>query len=79
MGVIASTALTEPGAGSDAGALSTTPSGWLRKKSGDYVLDGVKQFASGAQHRTLMVTARTGAEESARRVGVHRRKRAHRG
>ncbi|EUA52656.1 acyl-CoA dehydrogenase, N-terminal domain protein [Mycobacterium xenopi 3993] len=43
MDVVASYCLTEPGAGSDASALSTR----AVKEGGDYVLDGVKQFISG--------------------------------
>ncbi|MBJ7264211.1 MAG: acyl-CoA dehydrogenase family protein [Burkholderiaceae bacterium] len=50
--------LTEPGAGSDAGALSTTA-----KRLGDtYVLNGSKAFISGAGATdVLVVMARTGA------------------
>ena len=72
MDVIASYCLTEPGAGSDAGALSTR----AVKQGGDYVLDGVKQFISGAGASDVyVVMARTGAEaRSARNIGVHRRK-----
>src|ERR1700733_4173498 len=44
MDAIASYCLTEPGAGSDAGALRTR----AVTQGGDYVLDGVKQFISGA-------------------------------
>src|SRR3984893_9509189 len=59
MDVIASYCLTEPGAGSDAGALSTR----AVKQGGDYVLDGVKQFISGAGASDVyVVMARTGAE-----------------
>src|ERR1700737_1561553 len=58
MDVIASYCLTEPGAGSDAGALSTR----AVKQGGDYVLDGVKQFISGAGASDVsVVMARTGA------------------
>jgi alkylation response protein AidB-like acyl-CoA dehydrogenase len=59
MEVIASYCLTEPGAGSDAGALRTRA-----VKDGDhYVLDGVKQFISGAGSSDVyIVMARTGAE-----------------
>src|SRR6476469_3641137 len=59
MGLIASYCLTEPGAGSDAGALRTKA-----VRDGDhYVLDGVKQFISGAGVSDLyVVMARTGAE-----------------
>lgn len=54
---IASYCLTEPGAGSDAGALSTR----AVKNGSDYVVDGVKQFISGAGTSDLyVVMARTG-------------------
>src|ERR1700722_11870556 len=43
MELIASYCLTEPGAGSDAAALTTR----ARRDGDDYVLDGVKQFISG--------------------------------
>src|ERR1700757_3687033 len=59
MDVIASYCLTEPGAGSDASALSTR----AVKQGGDYVLDGVKQFISGAGVSDVyVVMARTGGE-----------------
>src|ERR1700742_5222991 len=59
MDVIASYCLTEPGAGSDAGALSTR----AVKQGSDYVLDGVKQFISGAGASDVyVVMARTGGE-----------------
>src|ERR1700722_3066406 len=59
MDVIASYCLTEPGAGSDAGALSTR----AVTQGGDYVLDGVKQFISGAGVSDVyVVMARTGGE-----------------
>lgn len=56
---IASYCLTEPGAGSDAAALRTKA-----VQDGDhYVLDGVKQFISGAGVSDVyVVMARTGAE-----------------
>ena len=56
---IASYCLTEPGAGSDAAALRTKA-----VRNGDhYVLDGVKQFISGAGVSDLyVVMARTGAD-----------------
>ncbi|BBX71871.1 acyl-CoA dehydrogenase family protein [Mycolicibacterium psychrotolerans] len=59
MDAIASYCLTEPGAGSDAGALRTKA-----VRSGDeWVLDGVKQFISGAGASDVyIVMARTGAE-----------------
>lgn len=57
MNLIASYCLTEPGAGSDAGALTTR----ARRDGGDYVLDGVKQFISGAGASDVyLVMARTG-------------------
>jgi alkylation response protein AidB-like acyl-CoA dehydrogenase len=60
MDVIASYCLTEPGAGSDASALSTR----AVKERGDYVLDGVKQFISGAGASDVyVVMARTGGPE----------------
>ena len=49
MDPIASYCLTEPGAGSDASALSTR----AVKQGGDYVLDGVKQFISRPGPRCL--------------------------
>ena len=57
MDVIASYCLTEPGAGSDAAALSTR----AVQRGNDYVLDGVKQFISGAGASDVyVVMARTG-------------------
>ncbi|GAA4751243.1 acyl-CoA dehydrogenase family protein [Gordonia alkaliphila] len=54
---IASYCLTEPGAGSDAAALTTR----ARRDGDDYVLDGVKQFISGGGRSDLyVVMARTG-------------------
>jgi alkylation response protein AidB-like acyl-CoA dehydrogenase len=59
MDVIASYCLTEPGAGSDASALSTR----AVQQGGDYVLDGVKQFISGAGVSDVyVVMARTGGD-----------------
>lgn len=59
MELIASYCLTEPGAGSDAAALRTRA-----VRDGDcYVLDGVKQFISGAGTSDVyVVMARTGAD-----------------
>ncbi|OBK73163.1 acyl-CoA dehydrogenase family protein [Mycobacterium sp. 1164985.4] len=59
MELIASYCLTEPGAGSDASALRTKA-----VRDGDhYVLDGVKQFISGAGASDLyVVMARTGGD-----------------
>ncbi len=51
--------LTEPGAGSDAAALKTR----ARRDGDHYVLDGVKQFISGAGSSDVyVVMARTGAD-----------------
>jgi alkylation response protein AidB-like acyl-CoA dehydrogenase len=59
MDVIASYCLTEPGAGSDASALRTR----AVRHGGDYVVDGVKQFISGAGASDVyVVMARTGAD-----------------
>ncbi len=57
MELIASYCLTEPAAGSDAAALATRG----RRDGGDYLLDGVKQFISGAGASDVyLVMARTG-------------------
>jgi alkylation response protein AidB-like acyl-CoA dehydrogenase len=64
MEAIASYCLTEPGAGSDAGALRTKA---VREgsKGGDFVIDGVKQFISGAGSSDVyVVMARTGDPET---------------
>lgn len=59
MEAIASYCLTEPGAGSDASALRTK----AVRDGDDWVLDGVKQFISGAGVSDVyLVMARTGAE-----------------
>ena len=59
MDEIASYCLTEPGAGSDAAALKTR----AVRDGDDYVLDGQKQFISGAGVSDLyLVMARTGAD-----------------
>ena len=64
MDVIASYCLTEPGAGSDASALSTRAVRQGPEKNADYVLDGVKQFISGAGASDVyVVMARTGGPE----------------
>jgi alkylation response protein AidB-like acyl-CoA dehydrogenase len=56
MGALGSYCLTEPGAGSDAAALSTK----AVRDGGDYVLNGVKQFISGAGSSSYyIVMART--------------------
>jgi alkylation response protein AidB-like acyl-CoA dehydrogenase len=57
MELIASYCLTEPGAGSDAGAIRTT----AERRGADYVLNGAKAFISGANFSDLyLVMARTG-------------------
>jgi alkylation response protein AidB-like acyl-CoA dehydrogenase len=67
MDAIASYCLTEPGAGSDASALSTR----AVKQGGDYVLDGVKQFISGAGASDVyVVLARTGGPEKPGHRGI---------
>jgi alkylation response protein AidB-like acyl-CoA dehydrogenase len=59
MELIASYCLTEPGAGSDASALRTK----AVRDGGDWVLDGVKQFISGAGVSDVyVVMARTGGD-----------------
>jgi alkylation response protein AidB-like acyl-CoA dehydrogenase len=56
---LASYCLTEPGAGSDAAALTTRAT----RDGGDYILNGVKQFISGAGDSDLYaVMARTGGD-----------------
>ena len=51
--------LTEPGAGSDAAALKTS----AKRTGGDYVLNGTKQFISGAGAADFyFVFARTGGD-----------------
>jgi hypothetical protein len=59
MEAVASYCLTEPSAGSDAAALRTK----AVRDGTDYVLDGVKQFISGAGSSDVyIVLARTGAD-----------------
>lgn len=63
MTAVASYCLTEPGAGSDASALSTRAVRSGPGRNADYVLDGVKQFISGAGVSDVyVVMARTGAD-----------------
>ena len=58
---IASYCLTEPGSGSDAAALKTT----ARRDGDHYVLNGTKQFISGAGYNDIYVCmVRTGEEKS---------------
>ncbi len=62
MELLSSYCLTEPGAGSDAAALSTR----ARREGDHFVLDGVKQFISGAGATDLyLVMARTGDQSAA--------------
>ncbi|MFE4519011.1 acyl-CoA dehydrogenase family protein [Kitasatospora sp. NPDC056783] len=62
MGTPAGYCLTEPGAGSDAAALSTR----ARRDGDHWVLDGVKQFISGAgAAQVYVVMARTGGPGAA--------------
>lgn len=59
MDKMASYCLTEPGSGSDAAALKTT----ARLKGDHYIVNGTKQFISGAGENEVYVTmVRTGAE-----------------
>jgi len=61
METIGSYCLTEPGSGSDAAALKTS----ARRDGDDYVLNGTKQFISGAGYNDLYVCmVRTGEEKS---------------
>ncbi|MGV9415575.1 acyl-CoA dehydrogenase family protein [Nocardia sp. NPDC003693] len=66
MDLLASYALTEPGVGSDAAALSTR----AVRDGDDYLLTGVKQFISGAGSTDVyVVMARTG-DEGARGISA---------
>lgn len=67
METIASYCLTEPGAGSDAAALAARA-----VRDGDhYVLDGVKQFISGAGSSDVyLVMARTGGQSGPRGISA---------
>jgi alkylation response protein AidB-like acyl-CoA dehydrogenase len=61
MELIASYCLTEPGSGSDAAALKTS----ARRDGDHYVLNGTKQFISGAGYNDVyVVMVRTGAEKT---------------
>lgn len=61
MDLLGSYCLTEPGAGSDAAALKTS----ARRDGDEYVLNGVKQFISGAGETDIyLVMARTGQDGS---------------
>ncbi len=70
---IASYCLTEPGAGSDAAALKCA----ARRDGGHFVLNGAKQFISGAGVSDLyVVMARTGGPGAGGHFGLCRRKDA---
>ena len=59
--------LTEPGAGSDAAAITTS----AIRDGDEYVLTGVKQFISGGGEAAVYVAmARTGAEDGARGISA---------
>lgn len=59
MDIFSSYCLTEPASGSDAAALSTT----ARRDGTDYIINGTKQFISGAGENELYVTmVRTGED-----------------
>lgn len=61
MDLIGSYCLTEPGSGSDAAALKTT----AKRDGDDFVLNGTKQFISGAGYNDVYVCmVRTGEEKS---------------
>ncbi len=61
MNKIASYCLTEPGSGSDAAALKTS----ARRDGDDFILNGTKQFISGAGYNDVyVVMVRTGEEKS---------------
>jgi len=60
-------ALTEPGAGSDAGGITTT----AVKKGDRYILNGVKHYISGSTHAGLLtVVARTNPAPRSKEMSV---------
>ena len=75
--LIASFALTEPEAGSDAASLRTTAI-----RDGDhYVVNGTKRFITNAPQAgifTLMARTDPGGKGRGRHVGLHRRRRVRR-
>ena len=66
MALIASYCLTEPGAGSDAGAISTT----AKRDGDDYVLNGSKAFISGGGASDIYVVMARTAEGGAKGVSA---------
>lgn len=64
MATLASYCLTEPGAGSDAAALSTT----ARLDGDEYVINGAKQFISGAGAAEVYVVLARTSDDGARGV-----------
>ena len=72
--MIGSFALTEPGAGSDAGSLTTS----ARRDGDHYVVNGAKRYITNAPEAGIFtVMARTDPriEGRQRRLGIHRRAR----
>ena len=63
---IASYCLTEPGSGSDAAALKAT----ARRDGDDYVLNGTKQFISGAGYNDVYVCMVRTADEKAKGISA---------
>lgn len=66
METIGSYCLTEPGSGSDAAALKTS----ARRDGDDYVLNGTKQFISGAGYNDVYVCMVRTGEEKARGISA---------
>ena len=75
MDKIASYCLTEPGSGSDAAALKASA-----KRDGDhYVLNGTKQFISGAGYNDIYVCMVRTSEEKSKGISLPRRRKGHAG
>ena len=71
--LIASFALTEPDAGSDAASLRTTA---IRRDGDHYVVNGTKRFITNAPQAgifTLMARTNPAEQGRERRLGLHRR------
>ena len=66
MEALGSYCLTEPGVGSDAGALSTRAT----RDGGDYVINGVKQFISGAGTSAVYVVMARTADTGSRGISA---------